>query len=178
MSRPKHCIRAAGAYFVTTRTWQGRRLFQKESFAKILVDTLLEGRERGFYRLHDFVLMPDHLHVLLTPEDRTSLEKAVQIIKGGSSHRIGQELHTKFPVWQKGFHEHWIRSETDSLSRKRYLAWNPVKAQLAATPSEYPYSSACGRFSLDPFAMTSAAKAVMLSDAETAGLKPRPTKTQ
>lgn len=176
MSRPRHRVKAAGAYFVTSRTWQSRRLFQKDAFAKIVMGTLQEGRERGFYLLHDFVVMPDHLHLILTPTSQTSLEKAVQIIKGGSSHRIGKEFETRLPVWQKGFHEHWIRSEEDYFARKHYLELNPVRAGLAVAPNEYPYSSATQRFTLDPFSTTSAAEAAPLPEFETAGLKPRPAK--
>jgi len=159
MSRPKHRIGIPGAYFVTTRTWQGRELFRNESLAKTLLETLLDCRKRGFYLLHDFVIMPDHLHLILTPGNETSLERAVQMIKGGSSHQMGETLRIAFQVWQKGFHEHWIRSEDDYQARKHYIEWNPVNAKLASTPSEYPYSSASGRYALDTFGMTSAAKA-------------------
>ncbi len=128
--------------------------------------------------LHDFVVMADHVHLILTPALDTSLEKAMQMIKGGSSHRIGQARQSHLPVWQKGFHEHWIRSEADYQARKRYLEWNPVKARLAATPAEYPYSSATGRFTLDPFRMASAAKAGGGVVSATAGLKPRPAQAK
>ena len=178
MSRPKHRIRAAGAYFVTTKAWQGRKLFQKGTMAQILIDTKFEYRRQGCYSLHDFVVMPDHLHVILTPNHESSLEKVVQLIKGGSSYRIGKERQTKFPVWQAGFHEHWIRLCEDYEARRRYLELNPVKAKLTATPQEYPYSSASRRFRVDPFVMTSGAKAPALGSAGTAGLKPRPAKTR
>ena len=161
MVRPKHRVKAAGAYFVTAETWQRRELFKKESIAKIVIDTMLDCRQRGFYRLHDFVVMPDHLHAILTPSPKTSLEKALQMIKGGSSYRIGKEVGLKFPVWQPGFYEHWIRSPEDYEQRRRYLELNPVKDGLVVTPQEYAYSSANGRFQLDPFTMTSGAKAPM-----------------
>jgi putative transposase len=43
---------------------------------------LLEYRDEGHYQLQAFVLMPDHFHMLLTPSDTTTLERAVQLIKG------------------------------------------------------------------------------------------------
>ncbi|HXE76282.1 MAG TPA: transposase, partial [Candidatus Xenobia bacterium] len=146
----------------------------KDLFVEIVLQTLLDCRQRGFYLLHDFVVMPDHIHLILTTTADTSLEKAVQMIKGGSSHRIGQTRQHSVPVWQKGFHEHWVRSEDDYQARKHYIEWNPVKAGLASTPQQYPYSSASGRFPLDPFSMTSAAKAAVGVESGTAGLKPRP----
>lgn len=177
MARPKHRVNAVGADFVTAETWQRRKLFEKEIPARILIETMRDCRQRGFYHLHDFAVMPDHFHAILTPNEDTSLEKALQMIKGGSSHRIGRELRSRFPIWQPGFHEHWIRSPEDYEARRRYIELNPPKAKLAATPQEYPFSSANGRFQLDPFILTAGAKAPYGSGAVTAGLKPRPAKT-
>jgi len=118
--------------------------------------------------------MPDHTHLILTPAQETTLEKALQMIKGGSSHQIGKIQQSRFPLWQKGFHEHWIRSRVYYEARRQYLERNPVRAKLATRPNEYPYSSATGRFPLDPFRMTSAAKAAVGAGVATAGLKPRP----
>ncbi len=115
--------------------------------------------------------------MILTPSRNASLEKALQMIKGGSSYLIGKKVGAKFPVWQPGFHEHWIRSQEDYEQRRRYIALNPVKDRLAVAPQEYPYSSASGRFQLDPFAMPSGAKAPAGMELATAGLKPRPAKT-
>ncbi len=88
MSRPKHRVKAAGAYFINAETWQRRALFQKEIAATILIETLLDYRDKGNYLLHDFVVMPDHMHLVLTPSIETSLEKAMQLIKGGSSFKL------------------------------------------------------------------------------------------
>ena len=169
-------MKAAGAYFVTSRTWESRKLFQNLAWAELLVQTLMDYRNKHCYELHDFVVMPDHFHIIMTPGREYSLEKAVQMVKGGSSRRIGKQFQTQFSIWQKGFHEHWIRSRDDYEARKRYIEQNPVKARLAVRPSDYPYSSANGKFCLDPVTMTSAAEAAETSDKASAGLKPRPAK--
>jgi putative transposase len=90
---------------VTTQAWQRRQIFRNETAANIVIQQLAACRDRGFYKLHEFVLMPDHLHVLLTPGETVSLEKAVQMIKGGSARAIGQLLLTRWPVWHSGFHD-------------------------------------------------------------------------
>src|ERR1700687_3988887 len=82
-------VRQAGVYFVTTDTWQKHPLFISTALANIVVEQKLSCRDREFYKLHAFVLMPDHLHVLLTPSEATTVEKAMQMIKGGSAHKIG-----------------------------------------------------------------------------------------
>jgi REP-associated tyrosine transposase len=142
-------VRRAGVYFVTSRTWNGRPLFARPEVAQILLDQLLDCRQRGFYKLHPFVIMPDHFHVLLTPSDTTSLEKAVQMIKGGSSHRIKQHLTYASPVWQEGFHDRWIRDESEFQERAAYIRSNPVTAKLATVPEEYVFASASGHYLLD-----------------------------
>ncbi|MFZ3200468.1 MAG: transposase [Candidatus Acidiferrales bacterium] len=155
-------VRQAGVYFVTSRTWQSRAWFRKPEAAQILIEQLLSCRDRGFYKLHEFVVMPDHFHALLTPSEDTSLEKAMQMIKGGSSRRISEELSHKLPVWQSGFHDRWIRDRQEYEARVQYIHSNPVAAKLADTPEEYILSSACGKYSLDPSAFgqrTSGAKA-------------------
>ena len=81
----EHATNNRQTYMITTETWQRRALFRNERWAKLLIDTIYHYRG-STYLLHEFVIMPDHIHVLITPA--TSLEKAVQFIKGGF--RIGQ----------------------------------------------------------------------------------------
>jgi putative transposase len=98
--------------------------------------------------LHEFVIMPDHIHVLLTP--LTSVEKAVQFIKGGFSYRAKKELGSNMEIWQKGFSDHRIRDANDYALHVSYIQQNPVKERLCANPNEYPYSYAYSGFVLDP----------------------------
>ena len=142
-------VRRAGVYFVTSRTWQSRALFSKAEPARILFEQIADCRERGFYKLHTFVIMPDHLHLLLTPAEETSLEKAMQMIKGASAHRIREELRYVWPVWQKGFHDRWMRDAKEFQARRKYIETNPVAARLAVRAEEYPFSSASGKVALD-----------------------------
>jgi putative transposase len=106
-------------------------------------------RDSGAYLLHEFVIMPDHLHIMLTPGNQTSLEKAVQLIKGGSSHRIHKERGGTMEIWQVGFHDWTIRDMDDWNAKANYIRMNPVKARLCERAEGWPYSSACSKFSLD-----------------------------
>lgn len=136
---------------------------------------LFEYRDKGFFMLHSYVVMPDHLHLILTPGHATALEKALQLIKGGSSHEIGKKLNARFPVWRPGFTEHLIRDQADYQRHARYIDANPVKARLADRPEDYPFCSASAKDELDPWPVTSGAKAPEKGIAVTAGLKPRPS---
>jgi putative transposase len=150
MSRIVRGVRQAGVYFVTSDTWERRAIFSKPEAARIVLGQLLSCRERGFYKLHAFVIMPDHLHVLLTPSQSTTIEKAMQMIKGGSAHQIGLENPHRFPIWHAGFHDRWMRNASEYRESKRYIEQNPVVAKLAEKPDEYEMSSASGRYPLDP----------------------------
>jgi putative transposase len=92
--------------------------------------------------------MPDHIHVLLTP--KTSLEKAVQFIKGGFSYRVTRELGSNMEVWQKGFSDHRIRDAKDYVRHVDYILNNPIRKNLCRGCEDYPYSSAARSFVPDP----------------------------
>jgi putative transposase len=146
--RPKreHATNYGQTYMVTTETWGRRALFRADPWARLLLDTLYHYRGSA-YLLHAFVVMPDHLHVLLTP--LTSLEKSVQFIKGGFSYRAKKELGSSMEVWQKGFSDHRIRDAEDYAQHIRYIHQNPVRKHLSEVPEQYPYSSAHPGFILD-----------------------------
>jgi putative transposase len=159
MARPKHRTQPGATYFVTTDTWQRRGLFRNSAPASIVERSIFHYRDQGNYFVHRHVVMPDHLHLILTPGKTTTLEKAVQLIKGGSSREIGKQPGTSFPVWHAGFTEHQIRDQHDFNTHVRYIDENPMKAGLAEKPEDYPHGSAAGRFSLDSWPVASGAKA-------------------
>lgn len=151
MARPKHRTKPGGTYFVTTDTWQRRELFPKSPIAEIVEAKLFEYREKGFYLVHRYVVMPDHFHIILTPGATTTLEKAMGLIKGGSSFDIGKAVAMRFPVWHEGFAEHLIRDQDDYETHVRYIDSNPVKAGLTREPGEFPHCSLNGKYPLDPW---------------------------
>jgi putative transposase len=126
-----------GTFFINTQTWNRQRLFQNREAAELFLETLQHYRREGHYKLHAFVVMPDHIHLLITPQIIT-LERAVQLIKGGFSRR----LEAKFPVWQKGFTDRRMRDRADFLVHKNYIYENPVRACLCQRAEDFPYSSA------------------------------------
>jgi putative transposase len=131
---------------VTTENWGRRALFRADPWARLLIDTLYCYRGTA-YLLHAVVVMPDHIHLLITP--KTSLEKAVQFIKGGFSYRAKKELGPSIEIWQKGFSDHRIRDAEDCARHVLYIHENPVRKYLCHVAEEYPYSSAHRGFELD-----------------------------
>jgi putative transposase len=165
----EHATSNGQTYMVTSSTWGRRTLFSRDAWANLLVDALYHYRGAA-YLLHEFVVMPDHIHVLLTPT--TSLEKAVQFIKGGFSYRAKKELGSNMEVWQKGFSDHRIRDASDYRLHQVYIRQNPVRKRLCETAEDYPHSSAYGRFDLD--LVPQGLKPGSLEEPETARLEGAP----
>lgn len=94
------------------------------------------------FTVHNFVVMPNHLHVLLTIPGHSSIEKAMQFIKGGFSYRANKELGFKGDIWQRGFSDVRVVDARSFEKHRAYIDQNPVKAGLAASPEEYPFSTA------------------------------------
>jgi putative transposase len=89
-------------YFVTTNTWERRPLFHKAHIAKIFIETLYGHRSQGKYLLHEFVLMPEHFHLLITPHQIT-VERAVQFIKGDRRTASARNLAQEWRSGKEGF---------------------------------------------------------------------------
>jgi putative transposase len=125
-------------------TSQHTPLFRHTQSAELMMDVLVHYREQKKYVLHEFVIMPDHLHLLLTPAAEISLEGAMQLIKGGFSYRLGKAKRGL--VCQESFTSHRIRDDQDFKHHAEYIRMNPVRARLVERLELYPYwSASCGR---------------------------------
>jgi len=116
------------------------------------VRVLYDYRAQGKFRLHEFVVMPDHFHLLLTVltvDCGMTIERAVQFIKGGFAFRAGRELGFSAPVWQRGFSEVRILDADAFLRTGEYIRNNPVIRHLVSEAEGYPYSSAHLGFETD-----------------------------
>jgi putative transposase len=149
-SDPTHVTAGARTFFVTSSILGKRSLLQSHRSAGLFVSVLYDYRAQRKFRLHEFVVMPDHFHVLLSVESNLTIERAVQFIKGGFAFRAGRELGFSAPVWQKGFSEVRILDAEAFERVSEYIRGNPVARHLVADAADYPYSSAQEGFQLDP----------------------------
>jgi len=147
--KPTRTKSPAGTYFVTFSTCQRARLFVVENYAKLFLKALYEYERRGSFQLHAFVIMPEHVHLLLTPSEEFTLERVSQYIKGGYSRSFGLRFGLKKEVWQRGFTDHRIRDAHDFAAHREYIHQNPVRRRLVQSASEYKYCSAFPGFRLD-----------------------------
>ena len=120
-----------------------------EKIAWLFIEVMMDYRTQKKYLLHEFVVMPEHLHLIITPT-KITLERAMQCIKGGFSFQLNKNLRVKKDIWQPSFLDRRIRDSLEYQKFKDYIWQNPVKRFLARTPEEYPYSSANPCFQLDP----------------------------
>jgi putative transposase len=147
MAAPPRGNTGYSVYFITASTFQKQNIFQSQRLSVPFIDTLFHYRLQRKYLLHEFVVMPNHFHLLISPT--LSLERALQLIKGGFSYRARKELGFAGEIWQPSYYDRRVRGEEDYMNFKYYIRHNPVKRGLARTPEEYPYSSAYPEFVMD-----------------------------
>src|ERR1035438_5884866 len=131
---PGNILSSARTFFATTKTCQGRALLQSERNAALMIDVLRSYVAARKFRLHDFVVMPDHLHLLVTVGDGMMEERAMQLVKGGFSYRLKKECGHWGEVWQRGFSETRVECRQSFIKHRE-----PVKAGLVERPEEFPY---------------------------------------
>ncbi len=132
-----------GGYYFTTSCTKFRRVLTPADRDIVLGAILfMDGKK---YQLDAAVVMPDHFHTILHPLQKNgsaddgsaaadySLREIFHSIKSYTANKIGGR------VWQDENHDHLIRDEKDYLEKLQYILYNPVKAELVASPREYPW---------------------------------------
>ena len=109
--------------------------------AAYIVDTIRRGDSTlGYFALHAFVVMPNHVHLLITP--KISIPRITHGIKGATSHHANAILEREGQhFWQDESFDHWVRSPKEFEKIRNYIENNPVSAELAVTPERWPWSS-------------------------------------
>ena len=87
--------------------------------AQLFLDVLQHYRLQKKYLLHEFVVMPDHFLLLLTPTE--TLERALQLIKGGFSYRARKELGFMNEIWQPSYYDRRVRDMEEYVAFREYI---------------------------------------------------------
>ncbi len=133
-----------GMSFVTMTTRDRKPIFQTSRLAELFIETLLHYRTRGHFKLHAFLVMPDRVHLLLTPQVE-SLDQTISLLQNGSAERIepGDVPNSdSTTLWEPHYAAHPIPNLRNLETLRTYLHYTPVRTHLAAAPELYPYSSA------------------------------------
>jgi putative transposase len=127
------------------RAKDGPLWLKDERVAVCVMNAIEWGANRlGHYHLHAFVVMPNHIHLLIDPI--ASLERITNGLKGVSArdaNRILGRVGERF--WQDESFDHWVRSGKEFERIHAYIERNPVTARLVARPGDWPWSSAANR---------------------------------
>jgi putative transposase len=126
-------------FFATTKTAMGKCILQSDRNAKLLIDVLRSLVTERRFQIGDFVIMPDHVHLLITVDGEMTIEKSMQLIKGRFSYRLKKEYGYLGEVWQARFSEVRVDDEKSYLQHREYIAGNPVRAGLIDSAELYPY---------------------------------------
>jgi len=137
--------------------WLDRRLdsartgpmyLRQPAIAEIVIDSIHKGVELGHFELSAYVVMPNHVHLLILP--RVAPDRLMKSLKGSTAREANRVLkRTGEPFWQKESYDHWVRDHQEFENIRAYIENNPVKAGLVRTPQEFPWSSAGVERSLD-----------------------------
>ena len=149
MAIPYRGTTSCTTYFLTAGTYNKANLLQSQRMAELFCRTLFQYRDAGKLEVHAFVVMPNHVHLLITVPEGITLERAMQYVKGGFSFQAGKLFNLRGPVWQKSFVDRRVRDVAECKRYRDYIHQNPVRAGLASRAEDYVYSSAKPSFKLD-----------------------------
>jgi putative transposase len=110
--------------------------------ASLFIEVLRSHAKAGKFTVHDFVIMPNHIHLLMTLPGGLTVERAMQLIKGNYSFQANKELGFKGEIWQRGFSDVLVTDRQSFEMHRSYIDDNPVKRGLARSPEEYRHGSA------------------------------------
>ena len=113
---------------------------RRPQVAQLVVDYFEQGAKTD-YVLHAWVVMPNHVHILLTPH--TDVSRLLQKLKGYTAREANKLLGgTGKPFWQDESYDRLVRSSEEFRRIQNYIIQNPVRAGLARSAEEYRWSSA------------------------------------
>jgi REP element-mobilizing transposase RayT len=126
-------------YLDTTRN--GPMYLGQDAIARIVMDSLYKGEQLGHYELHAWVILSNHVHVLLTP--RVDPSRLIASLKGTTAREANKLLgRSGQPFWQSECYDRWVRNQQEFRRIASYIETNPVKAGLATEPDAFRWSSA------------------------------------
>jgi len=120
---------------------RGECYLKQHRVAKMVAENLLHFSATR-YDLRAWVIMPNHVHLLLTPVSGTTLAQIMHSMKSYTAHRANEILKRQGHFWSKEYFDRYIRNHEHLCRTVDYIRYNPVKAGLCKWPEEWPFGSA------------------------------------
>lgn len=127
-------------YFLTFTVRDRRPVFSDPCAATIMSGALSDELLAAGNRINAWVVMPDHVHLLMELSGADDLSVAVARIKSGSSRRVNAYMGRAGALWASGYHDHALRKEEAIESVVDYILANPVRAGLVEHSCDYRFS--------------------------------------
>jgi REP element-mobilizing transposase RayT len=145
-------ITGPGLFFVTTTAVGLTPVFTRPDLADAVLRQFAETSHEFQAAIVAYTLMPSHLHTLVGLENASGLKDYMKTFKSLSARAIKEmditrfrnrlRMEGRFALWRRGFDDLLIYSSKQFKTKVEYIHNNPVKKELVASPTEYPYSSA------------------------------------
>ena len=148
MSIYRHWVGENEPRLITANTHQRQRIFRSADACQCLIDEIYRARTETDCKLLAFVIMPDHLHLVLASVGQGS-SRFMHLVKGRFARRYNEMRGGTGSVWQSRFHEAVLMSGQAFSRAIEYVEQNPVVARLVKQPEEYRWSTASGAFETD-----------------------------
>lgn len=117
-----------GTFFITTSTYSMIKRFNNESDYKILLNKIEAYRLRDNARIHAYVLMPDHIHLLLTIPDTANISDYMRDLKKRTAYEYFKHKDSKLhKLWEHRFDDVYIFSNDVFIAKFNYIHYNPVR---------------------------------------------------
>jgi len=134
------------SHFLTAGTYRRRPAFTSATVCKVVIEQLFQSSSKHGFEVVAYCLMPDHAHVLVAGQrPDADFVKWVSLWRQLSGFRERQRSG-QF-LWQEGYWDHTLRDDESAIAVGAYIAWNPVRAGLVASPEDYAFTGS-SRFSL------------------------------
>ena len=131
--------------FVTFSTLKKKTILKNPKIANVVQHVLLDLEKERKLKLLEYVIMPDHIHLLISERGGYSFENILRLFKTKSSKEINKIRNTKGRNWERRYFDRIIRSEDEYRKAIKYIRYNPIKKGLVESSSDYLFSSAFGK---------------------------------
>jgi REP-associated tyrosine transposase len=126
-------------HFITFSCYRRRPLLDCTSAYRVFENELDSVRRRYGLVVAGYVLMPEHVHLLLGDPRIASLSTAIQVLKQQTSRNL--KAHGEAQFWQRRYYDFNVHNEEKRVEKLQYMHRNPIKRGLVAKPDEWPWSS-------------------------------------
>lgn len=138
LRRSRHST-PAQIYLVTAVTRCRAPLFSEFSSARQVIRAMQTLEREARLESLAFVVMPDHLHWLLSLKPHHELNEMLRLLKGKTARSLNRQRVARGEIWQAGYYYHALRKEEDIRDTARYLIANPLRAGLVKSVRDYPH---------------------------------------